>query len=123
MGGPNLWLALFCIGHIGQSYPRPAIREVSQCGLVTSFGDIYLDDIDVGTGLLPDGTRPLPKLVLTCYKNVSSHSAESNCTRCAHELKSNSKAQQSLSGIPTVLVYCIFTMVCRCDETLRYSVQ
>ena len=44
----------------------------THCGLVSPYGDT---DIGSGTGLLPDGTKPLPEPMLTYHHTVQWHSS------------------------------------------------
>ena len=41
------------------------------CGPVMPYGDIDLVNIALGTGLLPDGTKPLPEPILTYHEKHS----------------------------------------------------
>ena len=40
----------------------------THCGLVTQYGSIDLGHIGSSSGVLPDGTKPLPKPILTRHK-------------------------------------------------------
>ena len=45
-------------------------NALTHCGLVRPYGDIELVNNGSGNGLLPDGTKPLPKPMLTCQWNT-----------------------------------------------------
>ena len=52
------------VGAYGKSYSR---LPLDHCGLATPYGVGIEVNIGSGNGLLPDGTKPLPKPMLTYH--------------------------------------------------------
>ena len=56
---------------------------------------VILDNIGSDNGLLPDGTKPLPELMLTYHQRGSVAFSESNFAAIAHDMNSKYEIEKT----------------------------